>query len=247
MKATHHHLRVLGMAAVLAACSDSPTSLSPESQFNADVAMFAGDAAAIDAEVMRGPSAGRFGMGILARVGNFECNRETPRQLTVTRVCTFKDASGATQPAYSATTTASVIVHVEISGDVERDRWSGTVNRVRDLTVTGLAGAETQMTWNGTGTGQSTRVRMSEGGESRTYGISGNTTITNVVIPVPQTPTSWPKSGSIARTVTVDKADGTSATRTVTVTFNGTQFVPVTVNGETFEFDLASRGRPRKR
>jgi hypothetical protein len=237
----------ISSAAIMMACSDSPSSLSADSRFNADVAMLAGDAAAVDAEVMRGPHAGRFGLGLLARVGAFECDRETPRKLTVTRSCTFRDAGGTAQNAYDEQTTASIDVHVEISGEVERDRWSGSVHRERDLTVTGLAGSETSMTWNGTGTGTSTRVHISDSGDPRTFEFSGSTTITNVVIPVPRTPTGWPLSGTIARTITIEKPDGTTVTRNVSVTFNGTQFVPVTVNGETFEFDLDSRGRPRKR
>ncbi|MGQ0765853.1 MAG: hypothetical protein ACT4OZ_09320 [Gemmatimonadota bacterium] len=240
------NLRIAAFALLASACADTTTPLDPETQLNSDVAMYAGDAAAVDAEVMRGAHGGRFGLGLLARIGNFECNRETPRQLTVVRTCTFRDAAGNVQAAYNAQTTATANVHVEISGDVQRDRWSGTVDRERDLTASGLLGNETQITWNGTGSGSSTRVRMSDGGESRTYEFSGSTTITNVVIPVPQTATSWPRSGTITRTVTVRKADGSTGTRTVSVTFNGTQFVPVTVNGETFEFDLASRGRPRR-
>jgi hypothetical protein len=38
-------------------------------------------------------------------------------------------------------------------------------------------------------------------------------------------------------------AQGRSGTRTVTVTFNGTQYVPMTVNDRAFTLDLAT-GRP---
>jgi hypothetical protein len=30
----------------------------------------------------------------------------------------------------------------------------------------------------------------------------------------------------------------------VKITFNGTQFATITVNGDTFQFDLAGRGKP---
>jgi hypothetical protein len=69
-----------------------------------------------------------------------------------------------------------------------------------------------------------------------------------VVIPVPKTETSWPKSGTITRNVTVTftggEKGGTTEQRTATITFDGTQFATVTVNGDTFKFDLAGRGHP---
>lgn len=235
--------------ALLTACSTDSTapSTTAESLINLDVATVTADAAAQDMELMRGPSAGPFGMGFLARVGAWDCSREARPNFDVTRTCTYKDAAGNVQPAFDPVTTASVIVHAEISGDIERGRWSAAVERVRDLVVTGLAGAETQMTWNGTGTGKVTRVRVAEDGTTRNYEMNSTTTLTNVVIPVPRTATSWPRSGTITKRVVVKRADGTTVERTVTITFNGTQTAAVTVNGERFDFDLSQRGRPHRR
>lgn len=234
---------------LLSACSVDSTGLSPaaESLLNADVATITADAAAQDVELMRGPGGGPFALGLLARLGAWDCNRETRPNFDVTRTCTYKDAAGNPQSAYDPVTTASVIVHAAVSGELERGRWSATVDRVRDLTVTGLAGAETEMTWNGTGSGAVTRVRVAEDGTTRRYEMNTTATITNVVIPVPRTATSWPKSGTISKKVVVKRADGTTVERVVTITFNGTQTATVTVNGDTFEFDLSQRGRPRHR
>jgi hypothetical protein len=245
-------LRTLGgaiTAALLSACSTDSTGLSPaaESLLNSDVATVSADAAAQDVELMRGPGVGPFGLGLLARVGSWDCDREGRPNFDVTRTCIYKDAAGNTQSGFDPVTTASVIVHAEIAGEIERGRWSATVDRVRDLTVTGLAGAETQMTWNGTGQGTVTRVRVAEDGTTRGYEMNSTTTITNVVIPVPRSATSWPKSGTISKHIVVKRANGTTIERTVTIVFNGTQTVTVTVNGETFDFDLAQRGRPHRR
>jgi hypothetical protein len=78
------------------------------------------------------------------------------------------------------------------------------------------------------------------------FSMNSAETISNVVIPVPRTESSWPLSGTITRHVTVaftgGPRDGTTEERNVTITFNGTQVATVTVNGESFEFDLATRG-----
>lgn len=239
--------RVIGVlaAALLAACGTDSGRTTADAVLNADLAAITADAAATDVELMRGPGGGPFGLGLLARAGHFECDRENRGGLDVKRTCTYKDAAGTTQAAYDSLTTATVIVHAEISGALTRDRWSGTVSRIRDLTVTGLAGRETQMTWNGTGSATTTRVRVVDG-TTRIYEMSATGTITNLVIPVPRTATSWPTSGTVTKKV-VGTRNGTTFERNVSITFNGTQFAVVTVNGETFEFDLSQRGRPRRR
>jgi hypothetical protein len=241
------YARTLGVlaTALLAGCGDS-AGFSPSDAFiNADLATVTGDAAATDVELMRGPGGGPFGLGLLARAGHFECDRENRGGLDVKRTCTYKDAAGNVQAVYDSLTTASVTVHAEISGELTRDRWSGTVSRVRDLVVTGLAGRETSMTWNGTGSATTTRVRVTDS-TTRTYEMTATGTISNVVIPVPRTATSWPTSGTVTKKVVATRNDKT-VERNVTITFNGTQFAVVTVNGETFEFDLSQSGRPHRR
>jgi hypothetical protein len=74
--------------------------------------------------------------------------------------------------------------------------------------------------------------------------MSMNTTVTAVVIPVPRG-SGWPISGTITREITVQIVTGLDDTktreRTVTIEFNGTQFVPITINGETCTLDLKLR------
>jgi hypothetical protein len=243
------HLLPLAAIATLAlttACNMDSTTPSGTTLLNTDVAMVSGDVTAQDVEVMRGPGGRLFGLHLFADPARFDCTRETPPGLTITRTCTFTSVNGTAQTGYDPLTTASISMSVHVSGSIDRGNLSATIERTRQLTVSGLGGQETSMTWNGTGSGTSTRVRTASDGGTRSYEMSANTTITNVVIPVPRSDNSWPTSGTIHRTVTVTKGDGPSVTRDVTITFNGTSTVTITVNGEAMDYDLSERGRPRR-
>lgn len=239
-------LAAAGLLAGLAGCDSSTEPMSSELAADLAVAAMSGEAAAQHVEMMRGPG-GPLGFGFRADPGKFECTAGGRDGLTVTRKCSFFDASNASQTAYDAATTDKVVLEVEVDGAIERGHMSGTIHRESQLTVTGLAGAETSMTWNGSSSGTSTRVHTRDGG-SMQLDMSEEEAIGGVVIPVPRTPTSWPTAGTITRQVTVTftggPKDGTTETRNVTITFNGTQYAGITVNGETFQFDLAKRGKP---
>ena len=244
----------LGLLLSLAACNADGTNSPDSDQLTAPmdraIARSSGDIAAQDVELM-GAAGGPLGMALAAgsSAGDdvpFRCGTHTRDALTIVRACTFKDAAGTTQNGYDPVTTASAAIHVVITGSVTRENWNETdVNRVRDLAVTGLAGAETQRTWNGTGTGSSNRERHTEGGETRNYKAASTLTVTNVVVPAPRTEDSWPLSGTITRhvvlTVVGGPNDGKTRERTVTITFNGTQLVPLQVNDKSFTFDLKTR------
>lgn len=243
----------LGLLVTLAACNAESTGpeLTPlaDLAISRDIATQSAEAAAEDVELMGGPT-GQFGFGLAASLSSgddapFQCGTHTRDLLTIVRTCTFKNAAGATQSGYDATTTASAIIHAEVTGKIERENWSAEVERIRDLTVTGLAGAETSRTWNGTGTGKSTRSRHKEGTETRTYDVSCTSTRTNVVVNLPRSENRWPVSGTINRQCTIKITggpnDGKTVERTVTITFNGTQMVPITVNGKAFTLDLKTR------
>jgi hypothetical protein len=233
----------IGLAAAAVGCSTTDPS-SSDPALNAVVAAMAAEGAGQQVEAMRGPG-GMHGFGFRLDPARFDCTDGGREGLTVTRTCTFKDRDGTLQTAYDPATTESATQHVEVHGSFEREFMSATIDRVSDMTATGLAGAETSMTWNGSGTEKSTRARSSDLGNME-FSMNSAETITNVVIPVPRTESSWPLSGTITRHVTVaftgGPRDGTTEDRTVTVTFNGTQMAAVTVNGETFQFDLATRG-----
>jgi len=238
-------IAVLGLALAIAGCADDGTGPDGTTTFDGDVALFAADAAGQDIEIMRGPG-GRFGLGLPAEPGSFECGTVERNAMTITRSCVFYDAAGAEQSAYDAETTASVTMHVEMTGSVERGNWgSSSVSRVRDIVVTGLAGAETSLTWSGTGSGTMSRIRQTREGGEVLMEMTGSEQATDVVIPVPRTPDGWPLGGTIAThvsvTITGGPQDGTTHERDVTIVFDGTQYATVTVGGETFTVDLANR------
>lgn len=241
--------RLIAVAALLVAgacSSDSPSSpvVVTDPQLSADVARISGETAAQDVEAMRGPGMGPFAFGLGWTQRGFDCSRELRPRLTVTRTCVFKDAAGTVQATFSPAATASVNVKLTIKGDITREHWTGTVDRSSDLTVSGLAGEETRATWNGSFSSHKTRARITDDGTTRTYDFTASGTVSNVVIPVPR---AWPLSGTITKTVKVIKPDGTVVTRQVSITFNGTNIARITVNGESFDFDLAMRHGPQRR
>lgn len=216
---------LLAAAAALAACDDAAGPDTDETM-NADVAVVAADATLDGLSIMRDP-----GMGM---------HRTGERARTIT----FFDASGVEQDGYDGATTASIRFTFDASGSVERETWSASVERHRELTVSGLAGQETTRTWNGGGTETIARSRTSDEHGTRTYELEGDFTIANVVVPVPGSDAPWPLSGTVTRHYAVTRTgpDGeVTRERTVVITFNGTQTATAVVNGETFEIDLGTR------
>jgi hypothetical protein len=251
------------LTTVLAACSDTPTAPAFDGveMANADVAALAGDQTFEDVSVMRhhqgafaplpGPMP-RFGDwvddctfdGVTA---SFVCPTRMHNGVTHTRSYRLFDGSGASQSAYDAATTASATFTSSTSGSVSRDAFSATFTRQRTFTVSGLEGDETTHIWNGTGTATHSRTQHADGGLTRAYAMTSTTTVTDVVLPFPPATGAWPLSGTIVRQVSFSRdggaGPGRSGTRTVTVTFNGTQYVSMTVNQRSFTLDLAT-GRP---
>lgn len=242
MKLTH--AAAIGIGLLAAACAQDGTAPGDITTLDASVALFSADAAGQDIELMRGPG-GRFGLGLPADPGAFECGTIERPGMTITRTCTFYDADGAEQAAYDDVTTASVAMHVEMRGSLDRGDWeTSSMSRVRDMVVTGLAGAETTVTWNGTGSGTMSRIHQIRDGSEVQMEMTSGETATDVVIPVPRSADGWPLGGTITTQVSMTVTGGPHAgthERDVTITFDGTQYATVTVDGETFTIDLANR------
>jgi hypothetical protein len=248
------------LAAGVAACSDAPTASTTDltTQESFDVATVVGDAVAEDVSLFR-MQEGAFGVPTMdafftgewksnctynQATGWFVCPTHTHEGRTIARTFQLLDAAGNPQSAYDPVTTASANFVSTISGSVARDRFSATFSRERNITITGLAGSETQHTINGTGASSTARSQHTADGVTRSYSMTSTATITDVVVAFPRAQGSWPLSGSITRQVTFSRDAGTgqrrSGTRTATVTFNGTQFVPLVVGDRTFTLDLAT-------
>ncbi len=165
---------------------------------------------------------------------------------TFKKVVTFYDAAGKKQNGYDPLTTASMNVVWDLKRSTEATFWSAEVERHRDMIISGLAGEETERTWNGSGTGKVERSRHPEGGVERTYDMEETLVTTNVVWGVPRAQNPYPKSGTITRrfevVVTKDGEVVSERDVTVVVTFDGSQFATVKVGDDTWKVDLALGG-----
>lgn len=262
---------VIACAIGLGACSQDASGPQATPLLNADIATVIADNTGDDVDIMRepvffislplgGPELGP-GSGDLnpanctynSSTQRLDCPSTTRGSLTVTRSYAFWDANNVSQNAYDAQLTAKANIQTRIVGERSGESWSGSVDRSRDMTVTGLAGDETQRTWNGSGTSAVTRSRHNDSGDERSYDLNCTLTVTNAVVPVPRSDERFPLSGTITHHCVISfvggPRDGQTAERTATVTFNGTATATVTVGDRTFDIDLRTRhrgpGRPK--
>lgn len=230
-------LTLAAAIALLAACNADSTGLGgpPDgAALNQDLATVVADGTADDVELFN--AATLSGATLLV---------DPPE---ITRTAAFFDAAGVEQETFDPLTTARIELEVVVDGERTFGNWSADIHRERQLTITGLEGTETTRTINGTGESEVTRSRhIPEGeGEPRTYDISCDAVVSNVVVPVRNGQGErWPLSGTITRTCVVTH-EGNQFTRTVVVTFNGTSRPDATVNGEPFQLDLQQRWARRR-
>jgi len=242
-------VRSLSLVAVVAlgaaGCDDGvgDADVIDEEALRADAALVAVDGLFEDLVLMQEPP-------VLALLGAGPelAGAEAPGSVSFSKQVTFFDKDGAEQDRYDPLLTASIAVVWDLARSVETTFWSASIQRHRAMTVTGLLEVETQRTWNGTGTGVVARSRHPEDGVARTYDMSSDVIIANVVRGVPRVDHPYPLSGSITRNidVRVTKDGEVVAERDVTavITFDGTQFATVMVGPDSWKIDL-SQGRVR--
>jgi hypothetical protein len=230
------------------ACEDGVTDTSAldEIALRADVALVAADGMFQDLALMATPGTWA-GMG----VGPQEVGMgvEVQGSKTFSRTVTFFDAGGIEQSKYDPLTTAWMEVVTDLTRQVSHTFWSAEIARHREMEVSGLEGEETERTWNGSGTGDVLRSRHPEDGSERVYDMASSSVIENVVRALPRSENPWPMSGTITRTIHAEiTVDGVTEVRDVVtvITFNGTQFVTMTVDGVEYEIDLAERNVQRR-
>ncbi|MFN2400605.1 MAG: hypothetical protein ABR543_18505 [Gemmatimonadaceae bacterium] len=262
------------LVGTIAACSDSTSPASAnDSQVTADVAVAVADGTAEDlyhiysnegvfggapmASVAADASAAGLSSDPSARwgwrddctfnsgTGRFECPETIRNGFTLNRSFALFDAAGTPQSAYDASLTASINFLSALAGTVSRPEFIATVERNRDLTVSGLAGREIRRTWNGTGDA-GIHARHEDEDGSREYDLTSSTVIANVVVALPRADNPWPLAGTITRSVHgVRFRSGTTTMsrefdRTAVVTFNGTSIVPLDVGNRQFCLNLAT-------
>lgn len=243
MKTTNAGLALAGLLALgVAGCDDGVTGTVAldEEALVADVAMVAADGMFQDLAHMEsstlwaGTGFGPQGVGI-----------ELEGSRSFTREITFYDAAGNEQETHDPLTTATIHVESELTRTATHTFWSAEIHRQRDMLITGLEGEETQRTWNGDGSSEVERSRHPEGGAEREYEMTGTAEIQDVVRGVPRSEYPYPLSGTITRNMHVEiTVDGSTEERDIVavITFDGTRYATLTVNGEAFEVDLEERG-----
>ncbi|MFH1764320.1 MAG: hypothetical protein ABIF09_09020 [Gemmatimonadota bacterium] len=239
-------MKPFAFAAVLAlgaaACEDGATNTNAfdDAGLRLDAALVAADGMFQDLAHMESSTVWA-GTGFAPEAVGVEIQGSRSFSKTVT----FFDAAGVVQSNYNAETTAKMHIVADLTREVTHTFWSAEIARHRDMTVTGLEGAETERTWNGTSNGTVQRSRHPEGGEVRTYDMTSSGVITNVVRVVPRADNPYPKSGSITRTIhAVRTVDGVEEVRDVvaTITFDGDNTATMTVGAESWEINLDDRG-----
>jgi hypothetical protein len=180
---------------------------------------------------------------------------------TIQKSYSFRDAAEAPQAVYDEATTASLALHVLLDAHPSHQGQTGTVHHEVTLTATGMAGAETNRVWNGTVAEQSQGVPPGPpaGGPGGPRGpgnppanppdfsqlrITTNTVVTDVVLPHPFGAETWPLSGSIARTTHEEGGPNGAQDHASLLTFNGTRYASLTVDGQTTQVDLTKPPRP---
>ena len=256
-------LLVAALVAGVAACADStaPSRTLPDALLTRDAATDAADATSQDLSQMLGgellaglpmttsgqSSPDRGGCTYSPSVGRFLCPAITNLDgLTVERSFAVY-AGGVAQSSYSATATDSMNFQTSLTGTLSREGRMAWLNTARTMTVSGLAGAETQRSWSGVGT-RFDSVHVTNDGVARRTRIRSIDRIASVVYALPRTENPFPKSGTITHDVAItsvrDDATGSSTrsvTRHVVVTFNGTQIATVLVGTTPCALDLVTR------
>jgi hypothetical protein len=257
-------MMALALAATLAACADStdPVQRITDDQLTFDVAGDAADATVFDLSQMIGSEAQAGAVPASAAIAGFSSSAActysagvgrflcpavtTPEGLTLERSYAVY-SGGAAQSSYNATATDSINFQTLLTGSLTRGTRQAWVNHTRTMTLSGLAGTETQHTWNGTGV-RSDSAHVTENAVSRRSKFNSVDAIANVVYNLPRSSNPFPLSGSITHDVTVvstaDRASGQysrSATRHVVVTFNGTRTATMTIGTRSCTVDLVTR------
>lgn len=256
---------VLGslVAAATAACDDDGTAPKTldDDVLVAEAALVAMDGMYQDLSLAQDPgltSVGFGGMGAgpalvggmggqcqhLGSEGTFHCPNLVRDGFTFTRTVTFLDAEGNEQPdGFDAATTDQVHLVTEASGTRERTFWTATMERSRDMWLTELLTDAHHL--NGEGHGSVDRSGNPQDGGEMTFDMTVDVKWDDVVHLQPREEHPYPESGTITRDIFVEVTrDGEvigGRDVTAVITFNGTQYVTMNVDGEEIEIDLAAR------
>lgn len=229
---------LVALLVVAQACTDDPAiPRSDGVALTDDVAQLSAEAALADLESIEASAAaaGRRGAG---DPGDGESRRFPAGAV-------FYDADGSIMEGYDPLLTEAVTWSSTRDVEVDRGAVSGSISRSRSMTISGLAGEEAERTHDGEGTDARSRVVVRDGADTRSYDFSSRVVIEGVVHAVDREARPWPLSGTITRNVELRVVNGRNgdrdASRTSVLSFDGTRFATLVVDGETFTVDLAER------
>ncbi len=256
--ATRYFLAALIAGATACADSTSPAGGVTEASLTRDAGADAADVTAQDLSQMFSDEqtgglamsadplpAPRSGCTYSPATGRFVCPTVGREGLTISRSFAIY-AGGIAQSAYDAAATDSLNFQTSLVGSLSRDDRTVWLNTTRNMTLSGLAGAETERTWNGLGT-RSDSAHITSDGIARRTRVRSTDRISSVVVGLPRSANPFPKSGTITHDIelssTADNGSGTrarTATRHVVVTFNGTRIASVLVGTTACALDLVT-------
>ncbi len=177
--------------------------------------------------------------------GSFSCGEMSRDGFTFKPEVTFYDGSDNVQDAFDEATTAKIHLVVDAEGNRERNFWTATIERTRDMWMTELLTDAHHL--NGTGYSAVYRSRDPESGSTMTFDMEVSVTWKDVVHLQPREDHPYPESGSILRDVFVEVVRDGEVVRTrdveTEVFFNGTEYVTMVIDGEEeVQVDLAEGG-----
>ena len=256
------------VAVVAAGCEDAGTApdVIDDAAIVAEAAMVAADGMFQDLSLAQDPglqNLGFFGVGSgSAAVGemsgqcqhlgsgpSFQCGSMVRDGFTFTREVTFYDEGGKVQEdGFDPATTDAIQLVVNAEGSRERSFWSASISRSRDMTFSELLSDAHHL--NGEGYSVIYRSGNPQDGGEMTFDMTVDVEWGDVVHLQPREVHPYPESGTISRDIFVEVTrDGEvvgGRDVTAVLTFNGTQYVTMDVEGEEFEIDLAERGVTRR-
>jgi len=249
------HLAAL-LVVVATACSDSPVAPSTSddasepqatleqalTELTLPVLSVAGGS--VSATIPVGLVLGTARCAYTAESQSFVCPPATASGVTINQSFTLLTASGAKQSAFDHTTTASVKTNTTVAGTVVEEGATLTIDGQQELTLSGLlAGPHTL---NGTSTANLSGTFF----DDAPIEISITGSITSLVLPASTTVGAqvWPTAGTIVVASSGTFADLPPFTSRLTMTFNGTSTVTLTITedgvSQTCQHDLAKPGPP---
>lgn len=255
---TFAYLAIAGVSIWLTGCESSTKSEDDASASEDNltaVQLIAGDIASdTDGEFTELETIASYESGSVGKFGKNTIDTVITRpNMTISLYRKFASTTGDSTDRYVDGSSTSLVFKRSMTGvfstpeGMTRNTRYKEINRYNAHTVTGLLPTETAITLNGNGTRSNfheMKRTIRNQSVTDTFSLTGSSTRTNIVINK-NDGDNWPESGTAVYNLTItktksrnDKSGERTFTRTITITYNGTETPDVTVNGESFKLGL---------